>query len=248
MTSAKPWYQTFFHDFRPLFGILPQKRTHEHIRFIIKKLGLRKGSRFLDCPCGIGRIALPLAAKGIRVTGVDLSQEYLDELAATAKKRRLKIELERADMRRVTFDRRFDAAANLWTSFGYFENDAEEMKTIRAMYRALKPGGKFLLHVINRDYIIAHYTPSDVIECGDVFSFEERKFDYATSVNKGVWRFLKDGKLSSHNIGIRMYSYHELIAMFRKAGFVDIEGFGGTKDEPISRDSSMMFVVGTRPE
>lgn len=248
MNKSPKWFQKFFRDFRPFFNDIPAKRTADEVRYIIKKLGLKKGSTFLDCPCGIGRISLPLAERGIRVTGVDITREYLDEVAEVAKRRKLKIELQQGDMRRIKFANRFDAAGNLWTSFGYFQNDGEEMKTLRAAYRALKPGGKFLLHVINRDYILAHYTDSSVSEYGGVLSFERRKFDFATSVNHGIWQFLRNGEMTTHDVGIRMYSFHELLAMFHKAGFVDVVGYGGTKDEPISQHQTMMWVFGTKPK
>jgi len=77
---------------------------------------------------------------------------------------------------------------------------------------------------------------------------EEREFDYARSINRCTWHFIKDGREKTHNLDLRVYTYYELIAMFKKAGFVDIEGFGTIKDEPISRDHQMMFIFGTRPK
>ncbi len=240
------WWDDFFPEFRPFFGMLSQKATNAHVRYVIEKLNLKSGKKFLDCPCGIGRIGLPLTKKGVRVTGVDITRSYLDEFEKIAKRKGLKVDLYRADMRRINFDSEFDAAGNLWTSFGFFEKESDNLLTLKKMYRALKPGGKFMLHVINRDWIMANYQERGWEEIAGVKSIEKRHFDYSTSINHGTWYIIKDGKEKSFEVPIRMYSYHELIGMFKKVGFRDIEGYGSTKDDPVSRERMMMFIIGIK--
>jgi SAM-dependent methyltransferase len=199
------WWDDFFPVFRPFFGLVSQKETNAQARYIIKKLNLKPGKKFLDCPCGLGRICFPLAKNGIRV--------YLDELSKRARRRGLKINPVHADMRRIKYDSEFDAGGNLWTSFGYFEKESDNRLVLKKMYRSLKPGGKFMLHVINRDWIMAHYQSRGWQEIAGVKSMEERYFDYRTSINYGTWHFIKDGKEKSIDVPIRMYAFHELIAM-----------------------------------
>jgi ubiquinone/menaquinone biosynthesis C-methylase UbiE len=242
------WWDDFFPAFRPFFGMISQKATNAHVRYIIKKLNLKPGERFLDCPCGIGRISLPLAKKGIRVTGVDITQSYLDELSKKAERSGLKIDVARADMRRINYDSQFDAGGNLWTSFGFFEKDSDHRLVVKKMYQALKPGGKFMLHVINRDWIMVNYQARGWQEAEGVLSVENRRFDYRSSINRGTWRIFKDGKEKIFDVAIRMYSFHELVAMFESVGFVDIEGYGSIIDEPIDRHKQMMFVIGRKPK
>ncbi len=242
------WWDGFFPEFRPFFGLLTQKETNAHVRYVINKLNLRPGKKFLDCPCGIGRISLPMANKGIKVTGVDITQSYLDELSKKAKRSGLRVEVVQADMRRINFDAKFDACGNLWTSFGYFEKESDNIQVLKKMYRALKPGGKFMLHVINRDWIMANYQPRGWQQIGNVKSLEERYFDYRTSINYGTWHFIKDGKEKSFETSIRMYSFHELVSILTSIGFTNIEGYGSTKDESIGSDKMMMFIIGTKPK
>jgi 2-polyprenyl-3-methyl-5-hydroxy-6-metoxy-1,4-benzoquinol methylase len=248
MSPSNPWYAELFRHLRPYFDFISQKTTNDQVRYLHSKLRLKPGMSFLDCPCGIGRISIPMAKAGINVTGVDLNQEYLDELTVKAARAKLNIPTIRSDMRRIDFKSKFDAAGNLWTSFGYFEEDRENLLVLKKLYTALKPGGRFCLHVINRDWILSHYTNTDWQERGGVLFTESRTFDYAKSINRGVWTVREPGKTTRHEIGIRMYSYHELIAMFQRVGFVDIDGFGSTKDEPISRNTMMMWVFGTKPK
>ena len=241
------WWHDFYAEFRPYFGLVSKKDTGAQVRYIIKKLNLKPNKIFLDCPCGIGRISLPLAKKGIRVTGADIMQSYLDELSRKARRRGLNVRLVHKDMRRINFDSEFDACANLWTSFGFFEKESDNCLVVKKMYQALKPGGKFMLHVINRDWVVVNLQVHDWHDVGGLKTLEERHFDYRTSINHGTWRFIKDGKEKTLDSPIRLYSFHELIAIFESVGFVDIEGYGSEKEEPITRNSRMMFVIGTKP-
>ena len=248
MTPSAPWYAELFRHLRPYFDVILPKTTNDQARYLLRKLRLKRGMSFLDCPCGIGRISIPLARAGIKVTGVDLNQEYLDELTTKATRAKRVIPVVRSDMRRINYKNRFDAAGNLWTSFGYFEDDRENLLALKKMFTALKPGGRFCLHVINRDFILTHYTETDWQEIGGVLYTESRQFDFAKSINRGVWTVREPGKTTRHEIGIRMYSYHELITMFRQVGFHEIEGYGSTKDEPVSSKTTMMWVFGTKPK
>lgn len=247
MPTTVPWYQAIFEDSRPFFDLVPQKTTNNQVRYLIKKLRLKPGMSFLDCPCGIGRVSLPLAKKGIRVVGSDLCGEYLDELKFKARKARVQIETVLSDMRKIDFKNRFDTAGHLWTSFGYFESERQNLLVLKKMYQALKPGGRFCLHTVNRDWILAYYTDTEWQDLGSTLFTLRRKFDFATSTNRAVWTFYRDGNPSVHQVNVRMYSYHELIAMFKQVGFVNIEGFGSTDDAPISQHTMMMWIFGVKP-
>jgi hypothetical protein len=151
-------------------------------------------------------------------------------------------------MRRIRFENEFDAAGNLWTSLGYFTKESDNRLVLKRLFAALKPGGRFMLHIINRDWIVAHYSADGWYTAGEVLVMEKRWFDWKHSVSRGKWHFVKNGKRTSHQVDIRMYSYHELIAILTSVGFVDVEGFGSTKDEPISSDRRMMFITARKPK
>jgi hypothetical protein len=94
---------------------------------------------------------------------------------------------------------------------------------------------------------MANFRETDWQEAGGVKSIEKRYFDYRTSIDYGKWIIIKDGKESTFEVNIRMYSFHELIPMFKSVGFTNIEGYGSVKEEPISREKQMMFIIGTKP-
>lgn len=247
MKHRSDWWHEFFPSFRPVFERIPAKATNAIVRHLIKKLKLKPGMKFLDCPCGIGRIALPLARKGINITGVDFMQSYLEEFEKRAKRRKLKIRTVKADMRRINFKDEFHAAANIWTSFGYFDKVSDNMLVLKKMYKALKPGGRFLMLLLNRDYVVSNFMAKDWFTAGKTRVFTETEFDYRTSKMNGVWHFVEDGIEKKHEMTIRLYSYHELANMLESADFIDIEGYGSIKDESISKDSNGMLIMGAKP-
>lgn len=235
-------------DFQPFFGLMPANEVNRQVRYLIEKLHLKRGASFLDCPCGVGRVSIPMARKGIRVTGVDIHKPYLDEVTRRATRFSVRVPVHHCDMRKISFRNQFDAVGNLWTSFGFFEKESENELVVRRAYAALKPGGRFVIHVGNRDWILTHYQAAGWMECGDTISFDKRWFDYRHSVNHSQWRYLRDGKITEYQVSLRMYSYHELAALLDKVGFAHVEGFGSVNDEPITSDSRMMWIFGTKPK
>jgi SAM-dependent methyltransferase len=188
-----------------------------------------------------------MSRQGIRVTGVDITASYLDELKAKAKRRNLKIPVMREDMRNISFANQFDAAGNLWTSFGYFEKESDNLRTLKRLYQAIKPGGRAVIQTINRDWIIRNFQESDWQEIRGIKLLESRKFDLETSTIKSTWTFISDKPPLSIDVNIRIYSYHELTNLFRKAGFVSIEGYADESGAPVEFKSRDMFVFGTKP-
>jgi SAM-dependent methyltransferase len=202
--------------------------------------------KFLDCPCGIGRISVPLAKKGIKVAGVDIIGEYLDEVAVKARRLKLPITVIESDMRRIDFESEFDAAGNICTSFGYFARESDNLLVLKKLYKALKPGGKALIQTINRDWLIKNFVSRDWNEIDNIKIFHSREIDYQSSVLISRWRFLKNGEEREFDVKLRIYSYHELYNMMAVAGFKNILGYGSTNNDPIGSNNRMMFVIGEK--
>lgn len=144
---SKDWTSTFFRTrvFDPGAPEAVDAAKHE-AAFVWKALGLKAGERVLDVPCGSGRHALELARRGALVLGVDKTAAYL-KAARKAGARQPRARFLQGDMRRLPFKGEFDAAMNLWTSFGYFARFSDDLKVLEGVARSLKPGGRFLIDV-----------------------------------------------------------------------------------------------------
>src|SRR5690606_38711568 len=116
-------------------------------------LGLRPGERVLDLACGTGRIAVRLAERGARMTGLDRSALFLEHARRAAEQRGVAVDWVEGDVRELDDVERFDAVVHWFTSFGYFD-DARNRDVLCRIRRSLRPGGRLLLETMNLHQVV----------------------------------------------------------------------------------------------
>ncbi len=224
---SKPWYEEVFDEnyLRTLPFMTPEQTLRE-VDYIEASLAAEKGSRILDVGCGYGRHAIELVQRGMAVTGLDLSLPLLIRAADESQKRALAVNFVHSDMRSLAFDGEFDSAYCMLTSFGYFDEETN-LKVAEGIARSLKPGGRFLLDVVNRDYIVGDLPARIWWEGDGCVVLEEVEFNFNTSrilTHRSV--VFEDGRQLDQEISVRAYSLHELGKLLRNAGFRVIEASG----------------------
>ena len=246
--SARPaaWFETLFDDdYLRTLPHLAAGATLREAEFLVEALGLGAGKRVLDVGCGYARHAVELAAQGIQVVGLDLSLPMLTRAADAAQRRGLDLELVHGDMRGLAYEGEFDAAYCLFSTFGYFDDDTNR-RVAQQIARALRPGGRLALEVLNRDAIVAELPARKWWDGVGCVVLEEVDFNYFTSrvVSRRTVAF-EDGRQVSHDISIRSYSLHELGRLLHQAGFqvVEVSGDLATRGRFFGRDSRHMIVV-----
>lgn len=195
--------------------------------FIWKALGLKKGSRVLDIPCGTGRHAVRLARRGASVLGVDITESYLRE-ARRAAKSLPNVRFVRGDMRRIPLKNEFDAAINLWTSFGYFETPADDVKTLRGIARALKPGGLFLIDTADITTIRKRFQARSWNERPDgAYVLEDAVYVGGWDPRiVNTWTVLRAGRpVRRSRFVVRAYDRARLFAALRKADLTPVRSW-----------------------
>lgn len=223
------WFNDVFTE--EYFRTLPpdfDRETQRDVRFIDKSLGLQKGARLLDLACGFGRHAVELAERDYEIAGLDISMAMLQRALSEAQRRGLSIKFVHGDMRELNFNGIFDAAFCWQTSFGYFD-DRTNVQVAQGVARALKPGGRFLIDIVNRDYVVGEMPSRTWWEGHECVFLEEVEFDNHFSVLHTKRSFIyEDGspprEFSSY---IRLYSLHELRQLLHFAGFRVLEVSGG---------------------
>jgi ubiquinone/menaquinone biosynthesis C-methylase UbiE len=197
--------------------------------FLAQAMGLRKGEKLLDVPCGTGRHARIFAERGLRVTGIDLNPSLI-RMAKRASTRKA-ITYHLGDMSKLgAYRGQFDAVVNLFTSFGYFANERENGAMLREMTRALKPGGRLAIHLIDRDWLLKNFQANTWSEKGNLFTLEARRYDERTKRIEAKTVILdeKTGRGRSYSHESRLYSKPEVVRLLKSVGLTRIEVFGDT--------------------
>lgn len=245
MTMKKknpPWYETYFGKDYLLIDVQPN--TTGEVAFMTKALGLRKHTRLLDAACGYGRHMAPLVRRGIDVYGCDMSTDMLSEA-----KRRLRESgcisrrLIQCDIRKLPFQSVFDSACNMFNSFGYFDEETDNYRVLSQIASALRPGGTFLLDLVNRDFVIRHLSPKDWFEKDGAYILEKKWFDSLRNRTEiDVHVVDKSGKRTYHH-SIRVYSFTEISMLLEAAGFEVLDVFGGFEGEEFDLKHKRMLIL-----
>ncbi|MFC1663148.1 class I SAM-dependent methyltransferase [Patescibacteria group bacterium] len=234
--------QTYLDTYKHLFT---KTRTIEEVNFIEKVLKLKNGLSVLDLACGHGRHAILLAHRGYKITGQDLNSFFLKKAEKEALRNNVKIKWIKGDMRKIIFRNEFDIVLDLFTAFGYLENDAEDLKVLQQVAKALKPGGKFFLDIINREWIIRNFeaTKKEKLPNGITVT-HYREFDLEKSRHHEHRIIIfKDKKRKSLDIYLRLYTLTELIQMCKKVGLSFVEAYGDYNGKKYSFDSKRTILI-----
>lgn len=204
-----------------------ERQTKRDTDFIAQSLNLKRGARILDVACGFGRHAVELSSRGYEMVGLDLSMPMLQKALAESQARGQSIKYLHGDMRELAFQDAFDGCYIWQTSFGYFD-DRMNLKVLQGIHRSLKTGGRFLIDVVNRDYVLGQMPSRTWWEGSSCIFLEEAEFDYNASVLYAKRSFIyEDGSppLEQQSF-VRLYSLHELRQMLSLSGFAVLEVSG----------------------
>ena len=248
MSDSDAWYEEFFWSL--WMEVQRQNKTEvqtcAEAAFIQKVLRIEPGVKLLDVPCGAGRHSVELAARGYRVTGVDLTVPFLQEARRRAVERQLEVRWERRDMRDLRWAGEFDGAFCFWGSFGYFDDQGNQ-DFLAAVLRAQKPGARFLLDTHVAETLLPRLSQQrDWKRVGDTLVLEEKHYNPATARTNTEWTAARDGKVFRKTTSIRLYTYRELCQLFERVGFADLEPYGSLNGEPFEFGSPRLYLTATR--
>jgi SAM-dependent methyltransferase len=251
--SPEPcWWLDYFDDrfvrlYRPL---LDPARTLEEVEGITAMLGLPRGARLLDLACGWGRHAVELSRLGYEVWGVDRSMTLLGRARRLAPRRGADPTWVCGDIRELPWREAFDAVVCMFSSLGYFLDDDEDRRALRASCQALRPGGLLLVETMHRDFVAREFAERDWWRgrAGEHI-WVEREFDAVAGVSREWLRWRDaDGLEGEKYHEIRVRSATEWAALVRSAG-LDPEGWFGDWDaEPLTLESPRLILIARRPE
>jgi SAM-dependent methyltransferase len=194
----------------------------------------------LDLACGAGRHRQCLGSRRWTI-GVDVSRPLL----AVARAADEDAPLVQADMRALPFRTgAFALVVNLFTSFGYFEDDREHQQVINEVARVTAPGGWFVLDFLNPSYVRRTLVPFDTRQLGALVLEQAREISTDGRYVQKIVRFSGTGQTFLERV--RLFDAGELVAMVRAAGFCVSQMLGDYNGGPITPWSPRTIIIGRR--
>jgi SAM-dependent methyltransferase len=223
-------------------------KAKQEVDFLISILNLSTGAKILDVPCGTGRHSQIFGEEGFKVTGIDISPACIDIAEKNSTNKNVQYQL--GNMQELSgFNCQFDCVLNLFSSFGYFSTDLENENVLKGMIDTLKPSGKLVLNLVNRDFLLSIYKPAFWFKSGSVITVNAGYYDPKTHYNESYMTLKNEDTgettLSYHRI--RLYSADEIVGLMEKCGLVDVQVYGDFNGNAFDTlKSTHPFFVGTK--
>ena len=249
MDVAADWHESWFEgDWLDLIALrFPPEAAVEAVDFIVETLALEPGARLLDVACGHGRHSNELARRGMSVRGVDASPRSLAIARETAAAEGLDAEFRELDMRELDYDGEFEAAICVFTSFGFFD-EAANQRVLDGVARALRPGGGFLIDVVNGIALPRFFVEHTWKELEDgVLFVQQHDYEPLSGRNRTRWTFVRpDGTRSELRHSLRVYTPVELADRLRAAGLEVTGSWGGWDGAELDFESRRLILAAVR--
>jgi ubiquinone/menaquinone biosynthesis C-methylase UbiE len=249
MTIPTNWYEDFFHGVAlDLWRkAIPPEKTKAEADFLVTALATGQGSHLLDVPCGNGRLSFELARRGYRVTGVDISKEFIEEARAATNTGGTPVpQFILGDMRRVEGDAIYDGAYCFGNSFGFLAYaDMEDF--LKGIARALKLGARFVIETgMTAESMIPKFEAHASHQIEDILVTINEQYLAEESCIDSEYIFERDGKAESRKAKHWIYTAAEIRRMLERAGFTILNLYGSLKGEPFVLGSDELYVIAQR--
>lgn len=218
------------------------EETRELVDAVQEAVQLLPPARILDVPCGEGRIAIELASRGFTVIGIDRSEALLAMARRAADERGVEVDFRTGDMWELPSLDGFDAAVCLWSSLGY-ATDEDDARMLARLCESLAEGGSLLLETHVVESLLPQWEATQWRWAGEVAVGESRRFDHESGRVLTDWMLAGPDQRQTRSSSIRIYTYRELVALVRGAGFDEIEAFGSPDLEPFELGASRLLLL-----
>ncbi|WP_374550595.1 class I SAM-dependent methyltransferase [Flavobacterium sp.] len=233
------WYESWFDT--KYYHILYKERNYREAQIFMDNLtqylNLPEKAKVLDLACGKGRHSIYLNQLGYNVIGADLSENSIAE----AKKNENETLHFVVHDKREPFEEKFDAIFNLFTSFGYFENEEDDIKTLTAIKNSLSEYGFAVIDFMNSNYVIENLVENEVKEVEGI-TFYIKKYFLDGYIIKEI-DFEDDGKKHHYVEKVRAFTLEDFQRMFDQVGLYLLDIFGDYKLKKYYKNTSERLIM-----
>ena len=233
------WYASWFDT--PFYHILYKDRDYQEAQYFMDNLtgylNLPEEAKILDLACGKGRHSIYLNSLGYEVTGADLSENSIAEASQFENE---KLHFKVHDMRDIC-EEKYDAIFNLFTSFGYFENDEDNLTTIKAIHNSLNETGFACIDFMNVDYVIANLVPEE-IKTVEGIDFHIKRYVKDNHIFKEI-AFSHEGEKYHFTEKVQALRLADFEQMMEEAGVYLLDIFGNYKLQKFYKNDSERLIM-----
>jgi SAM-dependent methyltransferase len=245
------WHQSdrFWETWAPyLFSESRLAAAPAEVAQTIKLLRISPPDSVLDLCCGPGRHAIEMARHGFRITGIDRTHAYLLSAAAAARAERVEINFVEADARSYQTRAVFKAVINMFSSFGYYEDPADDLLMAANACTALLRGGRFLIDIEGKEIVGRDFREREWYRHSDgTLGLQERRISNGWERLERRWILIRDGRIISDSVVTqRLYSATELKRLLAQAGFGAVDIYGSLAGTPYNHEAQRLVAVATR--
>jgi SAM-dependent methyltransferase len=238
--KSENWFSSWFDS--PYYHILYKERNYREAQVFMDNLthylNMDEGSKVLDLACGKGRHSIYLNQLGYNVLGVDLSE---NSIAIANKNANDSLHFKVHDMREP-FEEKFDAIFNLFTSFGYFENESDNQKTLVSIHESLSEYGFGVIDFMNVNQVIANLVP-DEVKTVDEINFHIKRYVIDNYIYKEI-DFEDKGEKYHFTEKVRAFTLPDFELLMEQAGIYLLDTFGDYKLKKFHKvDSERLIMI-----
>jgi cyclopropane fatty-acyl-phospholipid synthase-like methyltransferase len=244
------WYEDFF------FGInceLCEKAysdewTNQELNFIVNELNLKQGQHVLDIPCGNGRLSLGLEQKGFKVTGVDISETFIEGLRQKINSGKLNINAIHADILSLSLDQRFSGSICMGNSFGYFNIDKMNL-FVEKVASVLEPGARFIINSgMIAESILPNFSKNKSFTLDNMTLDIRNEYDVQESYMVSHLLYTKENKTEAHSFKHYVFTLGEVRRLLSAYGLKIIATYASPSKEPYTLGNPQIYIVAEKQE
>ena len=242
------WYEHFFQGINCELweNAIPIEVTRQEVDFLLSELNLQKGQHILDIPCGYGRHAIEFSTRGYNVTGIDISETFINGLSSKILSEKLNIKAIRANILHTEINGNFSAAVCLGNSFGYF--NLERMKIfVGKVASALKPGSRFIINsgMIAESILpnFLKYSIDKTYNVGKIKMEVTNTYDVDDSCMTSHLLFTKEGKIEEHSFKHYVFTLGEVKRLLALFGLKTISTYSSISKVEYKLGDQQVYIV-----
>jgi SAM-dependent methyltransferase len=242
--ARSEWFADWFDSpyYPILYNYRDEAEAEQFVRNLVRHLQPEPGSKILDLACGSGRHAIQLAAMGFQPVGLDLSPESIERAKAAAPPN---ASFQVADMRSFELPQRFDLILNLFTSFGYFDSEADNLRVMQRIRSHLVHDGRVVIDFLNAEKAISGLKPEEFVQRGEVQFHLRRAVEHGRVIKRIQ---VTDGDMHyEFQESVQLLTRDDFRQLAEQTGFTIVETWGDYEGHPFDAAESPRLILFLRP-